>query len=135
MDTRRFATGVVVLFVVGCGGPKLVDVTGKLTHRGKPVPSTRVAFYPDDGSRKSSGVTDDEGKFHLKYSRTQSGTTRGKHTVCLTYVVGSEEELGKVQSKVSKETKTTLNAYSDPNKSPLHYDVESNGQVIDIDLK
>jgi hypothetical protein len=81
------------MFVCGCGG-NLVEVTGKLTHRGQPVPSTRVTFLPDDGGRKSTGVTDADGIFRLKYSRTQAGVTRGAHTVCLSYVVSNEEELG-----------------------------------------
>jgi len=135
MNTRRLAVGLALLFLVGCSGPKLMDVKGRLTYRGQPVPSTRVAFYPEDGGRKSSGVTDEDGNFHLNYSRTQIGTTPGKHTVCLTYVISNEEDLGKIQPRVSKETKAVLSGYADPKKSSLHFDVTSNGQVIDIDLR
>lgn len=135
MNTQR--TGLVMvalLFAGGCGG-NLVEVTGKVTYRGQPVPSTRVTFLPEDGGRKSSAVTDDEGRFRLKYSRSQVGAARGQHTVCLTYVVSNDEDLGKKPPKVSKELKAAIGRYADPKKSSLHFGVMNNGQVIDIEVQ
>jgi len=47
-------------------------VTGRLTYKGEPVPSTTVKFCPDEeGKRPSQGVTDDQGNFTLTNSMTE----------------------------------------------------------------
>src|SRR5262245_4564952 len=72
---------VLLLAVSGCGGP-LVNASGRLTYKGQPVPSTLVTFWPqEEGKRASTGVTDDDGKFTLSYSRTEPGVLVGRHTV------------------------------------------------------
>ena len=116
----------------GCGSP-LVTVTGRVTYKGEPVPSTLVTFMPDDGGRPSHAVTDDNGNFTLKYSRQEVGARRGKHTVFLTYHVSNEEELGQTE-KAPKELRAVIDSFGDPKTSPLHYDVTRNGQFIDIKL-
>jgi hypothetical protein len=125
----------LLLLATGCSGPKLLDVSGRLTYKGQPVPSTRVAFQPDDGSRASMSITDDDGKFHLQYSRAQSGATPGPHTVCLSYVVSGDEELGRIAPKASDELKTVILRYGDAKKSSLHYQVTKSGEVFNIDLQ
>jgi prepilin-type N-terminal cleavage/methylation domain-containing protein len=104
-------------------------------RRGRPVPSTLVIFMPDDGSRRSTGVTDDEGKFSLRFSRTQDGAKLGRHTVVLRYEVGMEEELGKIPPKASPELKAVISRYDDPKTSPLHYEITESGQFIDIAIE
>jgi hypothetical protein len=125
----------LLLLTTGCSGPKLMEVSGKVTYKGQPVPSTRVCFQPDSGSRPSIGITDDSGKFQMSYSRAQWGVTPGPHTVCLSYVVGADEERGRVPPKASREVKTVILRYGDPKKSSLHYDVNKNGEVFNIDLQ
>ena len=120
--------------VTGCQG-QFVEVSGKLTHKGKPVPSTQVTFMPDDGSRPSKGLTDDEGNFTLRYSRTQSGATRGPCTVFLTYVVSNEEELKQIPPKASKELKSVIDRYGDPKTSGLHFEIAKNKQFIPVELE
>jgi len=42
------------------------------------VPSTYVFFWPDEeGKRRSTGLTDDNGNFTLSYSRTEPGVLLG----------------------------------------------------------
>jgi hypothetical protein len=118
----------------GCGG-RLVKVTGKVTYKGAPVPSTQVKFHPDDGSRPSTGLTDDDGKFTLKYSRTEPGATRGRHTVSLEYFVGNDEYLGKIPPKASEELRAVIAKYRDPKTSSLHYEVKKNGEFFEIKLE
>jgi hypothetical protein len=72
----------VVLSGCGSGGPKIVPVTGTLTHKGKPVANAVVHFTPEHG-RPSSGVTDEEGHFTLKYDAAHDGTEAGKNIVSL----------------------------------------------------
>jgi hypothetical protein len=131
---RQAAALVLLLAVSGCGS-ELVNASGRLTYNGHPVPSTLVMFQPDDGSRRSTGVTDDDGQFTLRFSRTQTGVKRGPHTVVLKYEVSAAEELDRKKSKASKELKAVIARYADPKKSKLHYDVTENGQFFDIKLE
>ena len=138
MNTRvswRLAALVLLVAASGCGGTNLVQVSGRLTYKGQPVPSTLVTFWPADRSRPSNGLTDDNGDFTLKYSRTQPGVSRGRHTVILKYVVSAEEEDHEIPPKASKELKAILEKYKDTATSNLHYEVTTNGQVIEIPLE
>jgi hypothetical protein len=132
--TCLLAAVVLLPAVSGCG-PRLAEVSGRVIYKGEPVPSTQVTFLPDNGSRPSKGLTDDNGNFTLRYSRTQAGATRGPCTVFLTYVAGTEEDLGQAPPKASDELKAVIAKYGDPEKSPLHYEISRSGQVIDIHLQ
>jgi hypothetical protein len=138
MNTRKRRHLLFMAFLLaatGCGGP-LVKVTGKLTYKGEPVPSTIVTFHPDEeGQRASQGITDDQGHFALSHSKTETGALRGKHTVTLRYHLSADEEMGKASPKASKELKAVIKKYGDLKTSPLHYEVTHNGQVIEIDLE
>jgi hypothetical protein len=125
---------LLLLVVVGCGDSHLVKVTGRVTHKGQPVPSTKVVFAPDDGSRTSHGVTDDDGKFTLKFTRSTVGASRGPNTVFLTYDVSADEETHKIPPKASKELKEVILRYGDLKTSKLHYDVTKDDQFIEINL-
>src|SRR5205807_7981047 len=123
MSVRNSWPGVslaLLLAVSGCNSSGLVSATGKLTYKGQPVPSTRVYFQPEDGSRRSTGLTDDNGNFTLQFSRTETGVKLGRHTVFLKYEVSVDEELRKIEPKASKELKAVIAKYGDPKTSPLH---------------
>ena len=129
-----FAT-LAALLAAGCGGPKFCKVTGRITHKGQPVPSTQVRFMPDNGERPSNGLTDDDGNFILKYSRTQEGAPPGPYTVFLTYVPSNEEENKQIPPKASKELRAVIAKYGDPKTSGLHYEITKSGQHIEIELE
>lgn len=130
----RLAVLVLLAAASGCSS-KLVHVEGRLTYKGEPVPSTRVKFLPDDGGRPSHGLTDDNGNFTLKYSRTETGATRGPCIVILKYEMSAEEELHEIPPKASRELKTIIAKYGDPAKSNLHYEITKSGQFIEIQLE
>jgi hypothetical protein len=138
MKTRtcwRIAAVALLAGLCGCSGP-LVTATGRLTHKGKPVPSTIVTFWPqEEGKRASTGLTDDDGNFTLSYSRQEPGVLVGHHTVFLTYTVSMEEELRQIPPKASKELKAVIAKYGDVTKSNLRYEITRNGQHIEIDLE
>jgi hypothetical protein len=138
MSTRKsslVAAAALLCAVCGCNQSPLVSATGRVTYKGDAVPSTRVTFYPDDGNRRSTAITDDDGKFTLKFSRTQDGVYRGRHTVGLRYEPSAEEELHKIQPKASRQLQEVIARYSDPKKSGLQYEVTENGQHFEIELK
>ena len=125
----------LLLTLSGCGGSGLVDVNGRLTYKGQPVPSTIVIFAPEgDGQRPSRGLTDDDGNFKLSYSKGQSGAQRGKHTVVLKYFVSGPEELHEIPPKASAQLRKVIAQFGDQTSSPLHYDVSKNGQFVEIEL-
>src|SRR5690242_19717008 len=90
---------LVCLATSGCwsSGPDIVEVTGKLTRNGKPVPNLIVNFQPDEG-RPSWGKADENGVFTLSYDPEHDGARVGKHTVYVKYKPGSmAEEMGQVK--------------------------------------
>lgn len=134
--TRGLLLAVALLLVPGTGcsrGPKIVKVTGRLTYKGAPVPSTDVKFVPEDGGRPSHNVTDRDGHFNLKYTRSQFGVARGRHTVVLTYDPVGEEDMPS-HERMSNDLKAVVARYGDPASSSLHFEVNEDGQVIEIPL-
>jgi hypothetical protein len=125
----------LLLAVTGCADQGLLKVTGRVTYKGEPVPSTIVSFMPEDGSRPSKGVTNDNGEFTLRYSRQQEGAYRGKYTVTLQYHVSNEEYNHEISAKASDDLKKVIAEYEDVKKSNLHFEVTKNGQFIEIKLE
>jgi hypothetical protein len=131
---RRYLFVLALLVTAsGCAGSH-VPVTGRLTWKGKPVPNTQVTFQPDDGSRPSKGLTDENGNFTLRYSRQQAGATRRRCTVFLIYVPSNDEETGK-KPRAPRELTDMLRRYGDPKTSGLHYEIKNNKEHFDIDLE
>jgi hypothetical protein len=129
------AAGLLLLAAGGCNKSGLFQASGRLTHKGQPIPSTFVIFHPkEEGKRASQGLTDDNGHFTLTNSRSASGVLPGQHIVTLRYNVTSDEETHKVPPKASKELKAVIAKYGDPSTSTLKADVTKDGQVIDIEI-
>jgi hypothetical protein len=130
----RWLIPALLVAASGCGsGSNLFKVSGRLTYHGQPVSSTQVTFVPEDGSRASSAVTDGDGKFTLKASRTETGVIPGPHTVYLRYKPSPQEELGEVSPKASPELRNVLAKFKD--QSTLHFQVNKDGQFIEIPLE
>jgi hypothetical protein len=77
------------LVVAGCESKtySLVDVSGKVTLDGKPVPGAVINFQPQTAGESrspgpgSTGRCDAEGRFELKTIRNEPGAVKGVHTV------------------------------------------------------
>src|SRR5689334_21174829 len=57
------------MFLTGCGsvpGPKLGDVQGKVTYKGKAVPGGMVVFQVADGKNRGVGLIYPEGSYKMK---------------------------------------------------------------------
>jgi hypothetical protein len=85
---------------LGCGGAKspnyaslgLVEVSGKVTLDGTPLPNASVAFENPDDKTFSVGKTDDAGVYKLMFNSDKSGCTPGKKIVRITPYMGSESD-------------------------------------------
>src|SRR5215218_6090385 len=91
--TRRVVTTLILAALLagsaGCGGPKAVPVSGRVTLDGEPLANAVVSFLPaaPDGTITAAGpgsmaVTDDRGGFALKVVPGQApGGLPGEHRV------------------------------------------------------
>jgi hypothetical protein len=126
---------LVALTASGCGDPQFLKVTGRVTYRGQPVPNTQLRFLPDNGERPCTGHTNDDGEFTVRYSKHQGGAPPGGYTVFLTYVPSNEEENHTAPPKASKELQKVIAKYADPKTTPLRFDLNKDGQVLEIALE
>lgn len=90
------AAGLASLAAVGCGGQKIVPVSGVVKLDGKPYKNAVVSFQPigskedPNPGRGSAGVTDENGRFTLNYDGEKPGALVGKHRVRIFTQVGAE---------------------------------------------
>jgi hypothetical protein len=82
------ALALLMLAVTGCGDkPKLVEVSGKVTHKGNPVTGGSVWFHPADGNayqgEKPSGQLQLDGTFSARSFPHGDGMPPGKYKVTL----------------------------------------------------
>lgn len=64
---NRWIYIVAIVCTLGCGAEtlSLVDVSGTVTYRGKPVSNATITFYPKQGP-PAFGVSDAQGQFSLE---------------------------------------------------------------------
>ena len=81
-------TTILCFCLVGCGGEKLVPVSGTILLGGKPLPDAYVVFQPvvGDASEISSGKTNADGSYSLTSADGRTGCRVGEHKVLLTTV-------------------------------------------------
>lgn len=75
------------LGLAGCsnGDPNLGQVTGRVTLDGQPLPRARIVFQPSDGkSPPSNSITDDEGRYVMRFNRRLDGAVVGQHSIRIT---------------------------------------------------
>jgi hypothetical protein len=98
---RRFWLGVSFAVttgvLAGCNsGPALAPVSGVVTLNGKPYSNAVVSFQPVasgtgeniNPGKGSSGTTDANGRFILRYNGNREGAIVGKHMVRITTMPG-----------------------------------------------
>ena len=96
------------------------EVHGRVTLAGKPLVGACV-FTPTTGGRESSGQTDADGRYTLRYLRDVIGTKVGPHKVAIITAIGPN---AKERLPTCYDSQTTLTA-----------NVQPGGKDIDFDLK
>ena len=140
----------MVLF--GCnGGPRLGKVSGRVTFKGKPVPTGTIMFHPDAGPA-AVGAIGSDGTYTLTTIKSGDGAVVGSHRVTIqatTVGPGSladpksfEEEMELAQRKDPK-AKVLVpgkvnwlvpEKYSRPDTTDLTAQVQSGTNTIDFPL-
>lgn len=134
---------LAVLLSAGCsGGPRMAEVSGVVKRDGKPLEKVRVEFWPETDGPKSSGVTDDQGRYVLK---TEDGLTTGamvgSHKVILKDLnaygdqfLGRKAENMPVLNKDAKRRFATI--YENATNTPFKVNVEAGKpNTIDLDVR
>jgi len=123
---------VVGWAATGCGQkttglPQLAPVRGTITLDGRPLVKTAVVFSSDKG-HSSLGVTDDLGRYELRFVRGLVGAEVGKHTVRLDGLGGLDHPPGPgfknpVPARFS--TQSTLTAEVVPGVNTIDFDLST----------
>jgi hypothetical protein len=133
----------VALLLAGCetgtdySGLGLVDVTGKVTLDGAPLPDVTVRFEGPP-NRFADGKTDAEGKFRLMYDSNQAGCLPGEKKVrIMSGSVGEGSDEGApvegADGKVTPPVQSIPAAYN--SASQLTADVSPETKTFNFDLK
>ena len=118
---------LATLFATGCGS-KIAAVKGKIAYRTKPVQSGQITFINAQGS-SASGTINSDGSYLV------TNVPRGPVMVTVKCV---EPEW---QTKTDSDEKSIVSKshvpvkYNTPETSDLKFDISSNSQTIDIELK
>lgn len=96
LPTLRYLVSAVffIASVSGCGSGDFGSVNGKVTLDGKPLKGASVTFQPVKKGRPSSGITDEEGNYVLKYTADQEGAEIGEHIVRISLEETEKDEFG-----------------------------------------
>jgi hypothetical protein len=112
----------------GCGDAKLGRVSGVVTLDGQPLPRATVEFQPKDGS-PSYGITDEQGRYQLRYRRNQPGAEVGPHVVRVTTYDWLTNPDGS-RTEIPEQVPPAYNVHS-----TLSFEVKRGSQRIDLELR
>ena len=122
----------------GCDwtGIHTVRVSGTVMRDGKPIPNLFLNFQPATG-RPSWGITDQNGHYILHYDKTRDGAVPGRHKVWATFKPIDPREDKVMEAghlKQPENLREILAKYGDPGTTPLKFDIETDNQVVDLNL-
>ena len=138
LQYRNFILVLSVLLLCFCGCPSpsgnIGWVDGVVTLDGDPVEGATVRFFPESG-RASSGKTDTNGYYELRYTRSENGAIIGKHKVTISTEAATT---GGYEQEDKKEARARIASipkkYRDREKTELSKTVESGSNTINLEL-
>jgi hypothetical protein len=139
--TRRAGQLLLLAMLVslsGCDltGVRVVRVSGTVTRNGRPVPNLFLNFKPATG-RPSWGITDEHGHYVLHYDKSRDGAVPGAHTVWATFKPLDPREdkvMEQGELKRPEQLQDILARYGNPTTTPLKFEINADGQVINLPL-
>ncbi len=115
----------LLVMLVGCSKDAAsANVSGRVTFNGQPLVKAVLLFSPVDGSRASTGVTNENGEYTLRFTPSNEGAVVGEHKV----IISTTSELAdgtitkeKLPAKYNRETglKETLKS----GKQEINFDL------------
>jgi hypothetical protein len=139
----RLGCLVLLAFAGGCaGGPQFAEVEGTVTKGGAPLKNVRVEYWPVTDGPKSTGVTDDQGRYTLKSEDGRTvGAVVGPHKIVLKDLnmygntfMGRKAENMPTLNPGAKERFASV--YGDAAKTELKKDVVGGQKnVVDLEVK
>jgi hypothetical protein len=133
-QANRFSTVcTIIAATLGCLGcsnddrPPIGQVTGVVTINGKPTAGLGVLFS-QKGFRSSSGYTNEQGEYVLKYIKDTFGAAVGSHKVRIEFISqeGSSPRRGRIPPRYNRNTELT--AEVKPGDNEFNFDLESKGK-------
>jgi nucleoid-associated protein YgaU len=134
--------GMTIAAGCGGGGPQFAEVEGSVTQGGKPLTNVRVEFWPESNGPKSTGLTDDGGRYVLKSEDgKRAGAMVGSHKVVVKDMqIFGEKFLGRKAENVSDlsggKKRRFGNQYEEAARTPISKSVGAGQKnTIDIEVK
>ncbi len=151
---RVFGMAWLVLaltMLAGCGrDPPPATVEGTLRLRGEPLDNCLVTFSSEPGQdaegSRSTGLTDQQGSYRLRFDNQQEGAAVGWHRVTVQDLSVSTGVRRRDHGTVDAETAENAapppvrpsrvpEGYLSPASTPLRKEVKPGHQVIDLDIE
>jgi len=133
-DLRRAVLVLLSLLAAGCGGERLVKVSGTVLRHGKPVPNLVINFTPEKGLR-SFALTDENGTFNMVYTAGQQGVLVGTHKVWVRlHTAGSREDKERQKRLAAQqrdpEIAQILKKYGNVETTPLVVEAKEDREIM-----
>jgi hypothetical protein len=126
---------VFVVAGIGCSGRsvEVVEVEGTVTQNGQPLDEVKVMFSPDPSKGRtghtSQAITDENGKYRLKYKADQYGAEVGWHVINALDIKAENSRDNPIPNRIAAK-------YAQPATSGLSYEVKSGEpQKFDFELE
>jgi hypothetical protein len=138
MPWRALLPGLVALAVNGCTSkPQLAEVSGIVTLDGKPATRVLVEFVPDQakgGSQlRSTGETDQEGRFQLLCDDQRNGAAVGAYRVLVRDLLADDDKFERGSRAVVRPSRIP-DRYGSAINTPLRADVKAGPQTITLEV-
>jgi hypothetical protein len=131
MQRRTFLAGCGGLLLAGCRPAyDLGAVSGVVKLDGDPLPRATVTFAREQG-RMSVGVTDDTGRYTLRYAPGADGAEPGRHRVAITTRIDAVSAEGSLPAVEGRKELLPPRYHE---KSELSAEVKRGANTIDFEL-
>jgi hypothetical protein len=129
---------LTLLLLIGCSsGPHIVPVKGVATRGGQPVKGLLLTFSPEGDGRPSTGQTDEQGRFELKFDKDTKGALVGKHKVAVTFRPrnpGEAAEFAEGRIKLHPDQDVILEKFGNRDTTTLSVDITDSAKGIELKL-
>ena len=134
---KSLSFAVLCFTLVGCSGSQFefAEVEGVVTQDGQPLPEVKITFSPDPErvttpARASHAVTDENGRFRLKYSgpETEFGAQVGWHFVTALDFKAENSRDNPIPVRIAAK-------YSQAAKSDLEFEVKASEAPQEINFE